>query len=243
MQVNTGRTSDLTPPTTTYQTCTGSTPPTGVVPCTATMPPASSTVSSSQTAQSSQNYNNNFNLTKFILLNNIVESQSAYRVFDTAYIESWSNQTATGIMLWSYNHTTSITITSNMSLMNEWQYPPTSLNPYDPCGAPSVVGFAVIHGYYDLSNYTDANALTLYNTTFAYTCSTTYVGDYHYLFPPDSNVAIISYSGQTLYNFSTLLSFSTKGYWTGGYGVGVGSATFHDFPQGTYTVLAADEWG
>ena len=136
-----------------------------------------------------------------------------------------------------------LSVANNISLMNEWQYPPTSLNPYDPCGAPSVVGFAVIHGYYNLSNYTKANALTLYNTTFAFTCTTTYVGDYHYLFLPDSNVAIISYSGQTLYNFSTLLSFSTRGYWTGGYGVGVGSATFHDFPQGNYTVLAADEWG
>ena len=168
MQVNTGRTSDLTPPTTTYQTCTGSTPPTGVVPCTATMPPTSGTLSSSQTAQSSQNYNNNFNLTKFILLNNIVESQSAYRVFDTSYIESWSNQTATGIMLWSFNHTTSITITSNTMFVQPHyncgimrtfgtviQWPVYSI--YNVTNIPYPVAVYIGSSEYDPSNYGIAN--------------------------------------------------------------------------------------
>jgi hypothetical protein len=133
-------------------------------------------------------------------------------------------------------------VTNNASLANDWLYPPTSLNPYDNCGAPGPVGFAIFQGNYGLDNYTTAKALTLYNSTFAFTCTTTYQGNYEYSFSPESNLVFFANSGKTLYNFSALLSFTAKGYWTGGFGTGLG-ATFHNFPAGTYTVLAADEWG
>jgi len=43
-------------------------------------------------------------------------------------------------------------------------------------------------------------------------------------------------------NVSVSLSFTTEGYWTGGQYSGT-PASFQEFPSGTYTVLAADEWG
>ncbi|MDG6906877.1 MAG: hypothetical protein JRN20_13940 [Nitrososphaerota archaeon] len=149
MQLKTGTASDKGQPTTSLLTST--------------------TFSSSQTAQNSQEYNSNFdNLTKFILLNNIVQSQSAYRVFDTSYIESWSNETATGIMLWSFNHTTSITITSNTmyvqphyncGIMRTFgtviQWPVYSI--YNMTNIPYPVTVYIGSSEYDPSNYAVAN--------------------------------------------------------------------------------------
>ena len=136
-----------------------------------------------------------------------------------------------------------LSVANNVSSANDWKYPSNDLNPWNPCGAPGPVGFAIFQGYYDLHNYTNALALTLYNTTLPFSCTTMVYPNYYYSFRPQSYVASLIYSGGSVAATTALFPI-IKGYWTGGYGnYGGGSATFHVFPQGNYTVLAADEWG
>jgi hypothetical protein len=135
---------------------------------------------------------------------------------------------------------------NNASTTYQWKYSADSLSPYNDCGASGPLGFAIFQGYYDLSNYTNGRALPLYNTTYAVTCTSTILPATHYVFNPQSEIAT-AYNARGPVspletNTSVSLSFTTKGYFTGGQYLGTG-ASFHGFSPGTYTVLAADEWG
>ena len=68
--------------------------------------------SSYNSSTSSSSVSSQKNLTALVLLNNLVQSPTVYRISEAEEIESWSNATTTGIMIWSVNHTTSITINS-----------------------------------------------------------------------------------------------------------------------------------
>lgn len=134
---------------------------------------------------------------------------------------------------------------NNVTIENNWNYSEQYLNPFDGCGLTEPLGLAIFQGYYDLANYTRASALTLYNTSVAISCTTTVnVPTSYYSIRAQSDQAAVVYPSTNFVDLNTTLSlsFTTKGYWTGGIGSG-SSAAFHVFPSGNYTVLAADEWG
>jgi hypothetical protein len=135
---------------------------------------------------------------------------------------------------------------NNVSTAIHWKYSSDSMNPFNDCGANGPIGFAILQGYYDLSNYTSGKALLLYNTTYSVTCTSTFYPVRYYLFNPQSDVAT-AYSAYGVdspleTNASVSLSFMAKGYWTGGQYLGT-QASFHYLASGTYTVVGADEWG
>ena len=131
-------------------------------------------------------------------------------------------------------------VSNNVTDQNNWQYPSDSLNPYNPCGSPGEVGFGIFRGYYDSSNYSNAVALTLYNDSTPYVCTTMIFPNTTYSFLPNSdNVQLVNSSGTSVYNESISVSKLIGGYWTGQ----IGSATYQTFPNGTYTIISADEWG
>lgn len=132
-------------------------------------------------------------------------------------------------MVNEYNTLSSV---NNVTLANDWQYPQSSLNPYSPCGLVGAVGLAVFQGYYDLSNFTKATALSLYDTSAIYLCTTTISEpNTYYSFQPQSDQAGINSPPGTFVSINTTLSlsFTTKGYWTGGFDSGTAPA-FHNFP-------------
>lgn len=137
---------------------------------------------------------------------------------------------------------------NNVEVGNRWPYPAIYLDPFDGCGAYSYspVGFAVFQGSYDLNNFTDGRALALFNTTYPSTCTTNSYPVAYFQFAPASDVAsIVDSQGTLIGNQSISDSLLAAGYWTGGPGMWGGSkspATLHTF-MGTYTVVAADEWG
>ena len=144
---------------------------------------------------------------------------------------------------------------NNVTSSNDWAYSSGSLNPFTPCGVSGPVGVAIFQGNYDSTDFTSAKALALYDTTVFWSCTaTTVIGTTnvnqknYYSFQPQSDQATLVYPSYTPANSNTTasLSFETKGYWTTGPDGGVyqaPNAPFHNFPQGNYTVLAADEWG
>jgi len=150
-------------------------------------------------------------------------------------------------------HETGLARTYNITVADLWKYPHDSLNLFNPCGFSSSsitfaspIGLAVLQGYFDPNNFTRGKALTLYNTGIAYLCNsvTSIYPVAYYLFSPSSNSAQpIDSHGDPLGNQSMTIDFLASGYWTGGYGAGPpGPAQFHPF-VGTFTVVAADEWG
>ena len=130
-----------------------------------------------------------------------------------------------------------LNVQNNVTHANQWHYSSNSLNPFNPCGAPGPVGFAVLQGYYDQSNYSSGSALMFYNSTVTYLCTTRILPTGYYSFIPHSHTALLVDSkGQSFYNQSIAISFSVNGYFTEG-------GSFLKFPEGQYTVVAADEWG
>ena len=131
---------------------------------------------------------------------------------------------------------------NNITLASNWLYPQSSLDPYAPCSLIGAVGLAIFQGNYGLNNYTQASALALYNTSKVFSCTSVTYRDAYYSFKPQSDQAsLISSEIVIARNAPLSLSFTAKGYWTGGLGSGQTPA-FHSF-QGAYTLLAADEWG
>ncbi|MDG6999640.1 MAG: hypothetical protein JRN15_11045 [Nitrososphaerota archaeon] len=132
--------------------------------------------------------------------------------------------------------------TNNVTVSNEWQYSPQTLNPYNPCGAPGPVGLAIFRGYYDMGNFTGAQSLILYDASVTYMCTTAvYAPNSYYLFSSHSDRAtFVNPLYPQKFNTTLSLSFTAKGFWSTNSGV---STTFHSFPVGTYTILGADEWG
>ena len=141
-------------------------------------------------------------------------------------------------------HETGLARGYNIPAADLWKYPYDSLNPFNGCGLSSPVGLAILQGYFDPNNFTRGKALFLYNTGIAYLCTTEFYPVSYYLFSPSSNSAQgFDSHGNPLRNQSMSIDLLTSGYWTGGYGAGPpGPAQFHRF-EGTYTVVAADEWG
>ncbi len=123
---------------------------------------------------------------------------------------------------------------------NDWPYQADSLNPFAPCGAPAQVGFGILQGYYDQSNYSKAIALILYNVSETFSCTTFAFGVFTYSFQPQSDVVeLLNSSGTPLFNESISINGQFGGYWH----VGSSASDYEDFPPGAYTVIAADEWG
>ena len=140
-------------------------------------------------------------------------------------------------------HETGLARRYNITAADLWKYPHDSLNLFNPCVNSSPVGLAILEGYYDLNNFTLGKALTLYNTSIPYLCTSIGPGAY-YLFSPSSNSAqAFDSHGVPNGNRSMTIDFPALGYWTGGIGAdSPGPAQFHPF-KGVYTVVAADEWG
>lgn len=214
-----GSTSTWTPVTTFYEGCNDSTPPTGEISCTT----------------SSQEYGVSTSATT------IWTSSTSASGLQLDLSVAPSNGTA-GALVINVEEFNLLNTENNVSMASNWVYPQASLNPYDNCGAPGPVGFAIFRGYYDLQNVSSASALALYNTTWAFTCTTNYAGNYGYSFKPQSDFAWFTNSGKLLYNDTVDLSFLAKGYFAGGFGTG-SAAELNSFPSGNYTILGADEWG
>ena len=132
-----------------------------------------------------------------------------------------------------------LAVPNEVVIESNWPFPQSMLNPYNNCGAPGPVGFAILQGYYDIGNYSGATALALYNTSTYFLCTTSIQGNYGYLFDPNSYAANYTVEGKSVYETSVSLSFSPKGYFTGF----PENSSFHNFMQGVYTILGADEWG
>jgi len=126
---------------------------------------------------------------------------------------------------------------NNVTAANAWPFSASALNPYNSCGAHAPTGFAVLQGYYGSGNYTGGQPLTLYNTTNYQLCTTTSPPAY-YVFAPSSTNASACTSFGCGYSYSTKVAYSGTGYWTGS----GPTASFHHF-DGTYTIIAGDEWG
>ena len=151
-----------------------------------------------------------------------------------------------GEMLIRVDEYNTLDTSNNATAPNEWRYSQDLLNPYNDCGTSGPLGFAVFQGYYDMTNFTSGNALLLWNTTYVETCSSTIYPVTNYLFNPGGDIATAYNAMGLVYPFDTnasvSLSLTTEGYWTGGQYSGT-PASFLVFPSGTYTIIAADEWG
>ncbi len=132
----------------------------------------------------------------------------------------------------------------NITVADLWKYPHDSLDSFYPCGFTSPIGLAILQGYYDPNNYTRGMALTLFNTSLPYSCTSVLYPVAYYLFSPSSNSAQgFDSHGNPLHNQSMSIDFLASGYWTGGlFSNPPSPAQFHPF-EGMYTVVAADEWG
>ena len=80
-----------------------------------------------------------------------------------------------------------------MTAADDWPYPNTSSI---PCGNYDQfpTEFAVLQGHYDMSNYTSASALTLYDPGDFYSCPTEVFPGPYLLFAPLSDNVSRSYS-------------------------------------------------
>lgn len=149
-----------------------------------------------------------------------------------------------GALMITVSENNTLDMISNVSVSDSWQYSTQYLNPYNSCGAPGPVGFAILRGNYDTTNYTKAQALDLYNPSETFVCTTfTPPSDSYYSFQPQSDQAILVYpksSPDSSIHTTLSISFTAKGYWTSSI---AGASSFHGFSVGDYTVLAADEWG
>jgi len=141
-------------------------------------------------------------------------------------------------------HETGLARRYNITVADLWKYPHDSLDSFYPCGFTSPIGLAILQGYYDANNFTRGKALTLYNTSLGYSCTSHLYPVAYYLFSPSSNSAQgFDSHGNPLHNQSMSIDFLASGYWTGGlFSNPPSQAQFHPF-DGTYTVVAADEWG
>lgn len=142
----------------------------------------------------------------------------------------------------AYNPSSS---TANVTAANDWVVP---LGGTDgaPCGDEGqTVGFAIAQGYYTSSTITAAKLLDLVNPSATYNCPIYfgYGSATGFLFQPMSDggasYGCIGVSPRCLTGNATatynLFPLTVTGYYQGD--------TFTGFPQGTYTVLAEDEWG
>jgi hypothetical protein len=134
---------------------------------------------------------------------------------------------------------------NNVTAANEWVVALNGLNGA-PCGGEEngwPVGFGVASGRYTSSNITDAKLLDLVNPTAFYNCPP-YMGAFNgataITFEPLSDTAAgtgcSNYCPAETVTAGTSLWGDVTGYWSQG-------GAFTNFPRGTYTVLAEDEWG
>ena len=145
---------------------------------------------------------------------------------------------ATGALVIAISETNLLDRVNNVTTANDWPYPNTNSL---PCGNYNQIPFeyAVLQGYYDTSNYTSTGALTLYDPAEFYPCPTEIFPGPYLLFSPLSDNVSRTHSPGQEDSFLASASYSVTGYYTGS----GNSASFHQFPAGTYTVLAEDEWG
>ncbi len=142
------------------------------------------------------------------------------------------------------NETNQLNDRNNVTVADRWPLQRAYFDPYDGCGAYYTfpIGFVVFQGYYGLSNYTTGKPLVLYDTNYATSCTTNMYPVTSYLFNPSSDIAqSFSAHGASPGLFPVSQSLTITGYWTGGAGTG-SPAKWHGF-HGTYTIVAADEWG
>ena len=143
-----------------------------------------------------------------------------------------------GLLVINADEYNTLNLVNNISEANDWQYAPTSLNTYNPC-VTGAIGVAIFSGYYDLSNFTRAQALPLSNNTKGFSCTTLPPNGYYMFNPQSSQTVIVTSHNYIITPSLTNLHYETKGYWSSS----SNNPTFTNFPQGNYTVLAADEWG
>jgi len=143
-----------------------------------------------------------------------------------------------GLLVINADEYNTLNLLNNVSEANDWQYAPTSLNTYNPC-VTGAVGVAIFLGYYDLSNFTRAQALPLSNNTKGFSCTTLPTNGYYSFNPQSSQAVIVASHNYVITPSLANLHYETKGYWSSS----SNNPTFTNFPLGIYTVLAADEWG
>ncbi len=137
---------------------------------------------------------------------------------------------ASGSLMINLNETNILDRANNVTIAGSWRISPAKAGT-DPCGGFDgfPIEFALLQGYYDASNYTSANPLTLYNTALPVEC-VAYLPPSSRLFAPLSDVTSSLRASE---------GYTVIGYWTGSFT----STVFHPLPPGVYTVLAQDEWG
>ena len=57
-----------------------------------------------------------------------------------------------GTLVINVDEYNTLSVANNATLASDWLYPPTSLNPYDNCGAPGPVRFAIFQGNYETTS-------------------------------------------------------------------------------------------
>jgi len=136
---------------------------------------------------------------------------------------------------------------SRVQVAENWPASMAYFDPFDSCGSsyPSPIGLMVLQGNYGLGNFTTGAPLTLFNSTYATSCTAQLYPTKYYIFEPLSDFAdAFDSRGYSAGNQTIAFSLSSSGYWTGGYGISISNAppSFHAY-AGAYTVVAADEWG
>jgi hypothetical protein len=125
---------------------------------------------------------------------------------------------------------------NNVTAANAWRVPPSNLTDVYMGG---VVGFAIYNGTYDSNSLTLGKPLPLMEIGSSISC-TGCSSPRYYLFQPLTDNATAFPVGSFPYyaGSSALISLNVtvSGYWTSG-------TQFEDFPPGTYTVAASDQWG
>ncbi len=125
-----------------------------------------------------------------------------------------------------------------VAVASRWALPGLSLSPCGPGGLP--FGIEIVSGYYTKSNVSGAQPLTVNEPGAIFSCPAIYILT-SYIFEPASDSAAVygSCSPNPCFTFPMTWARAVGGYWTGQ----PSGASFSEFPQGEYTVVAGDEWG
>lgn len=140
----------------------------------------------------------------------------------------------------SVQETNSLSSLNNVTVARDWAEAYLTVS---PCGTLSFpMGYAILSGYYTASNISSGESLNLYEPG-PYNCPLILSGIDSYAFLPLSSTAAVYGSCEPEPCFSSFNVNSTgsvSGSWSGN---STDNSQFSSFAQGTYTVVAGDEWG
>ena len=102
-----------------------------------------------------------------------------------------------------------------------------------------MIGYEILHGNYGLNNFTQGTALWLQPKPSLLGCDAVAFPPDSYTYKPFSAASVIT---GTHISAANIVSGTHVGFWTDPQSSN-GTAIYHPFVPGTYTVVAGDEWG